>query len=171
MVFQSPLAVFAKIRHAISLKEIDRTPCSNNPLMTSGSIVSFSSISRTFGATTSFANRRTVTMMGIPDSQRFRKDGGLPDSRNISSSSEKVSREFSKVGREHENDLLKGAEYSNLTSLREEITAYRVEGARHRLVKRNARDATSRWYMLDGSTRQCTHVIPQIPGRNFKLQP
>ena len=40
--------------------------------------------------------------------------GGLPDSRNISSSSERVSKEFKKVGREHENDLLKGVDIQQL---------------------------------------------------------
>jgi len=70
-------------------------PCSNNPFIISGSIISFSSISRTFGATTSFANRRT-------------------ESRNISSSSERVSKEFRKVGRESENDLVKYGDFTTL---------------------------------------------------------
>lgn len=28
----------------------------------------------------------------------------------------------------------------------------------------------TRWYMLDGITRQSTHVIPQVPRRSFKLR-
>ena len=77
--------------------------------MTAGSIISFSSISRTFGATTSFANRRTVVIMRILI-VGLEKVCGVPESRNISSSSENVSKELRKVGREHENDLLKWME-------------------------------------------------------------
>jgi len=55
----------------------------------------------------SFANRRTATTMSILSSQRFGKSGDVPDSRNISSSLERVSKEFRRVGREHENDLQK----------------------------------------------------------------
>lgn len=38
---------------------LGRTPCSNRPLTISGSIISFSSISLTFGPTTSVAKRAT----------------------------------------------------------------------------------------------------------------
>ena len=41
------------------IRSHQRTPCSYNPLMMDGSIISFSSISRTLGAITSFANRLT----------------------------------------------------------------------------------------------------------------
>jgi len=56
-----------------------------------------------------------------------------------------------------------------LTTSWGEITAYRVEGARHRLVKRSPRDAEARQYMLGGSTRHETHVIPQIPLSEFQI--
>lgn len=59
--------------------------------MISGSIISFSSISRTLGPTTSVAKRRTKECQATSSKLQL---GGLPDSCSISSSSVKVSNEF-----------------------------------------------------------------------------
>lgn len=94
-----------------------RTPCSNSPFMMSGSIISFSSISRTLGPTTSDAKRRTIVCQTSSSEMQL---GGSPDSCSISSSSVKVSNEF------------------NLPSDR---ATFDVEKARHGLALRESKFA------------------------------
>lgn len=54
-----------------------RTPLSNNPWMIAGSIISFSSISRTFGPMTSWANRLTVSRSIFSSSVKFQRERGV----------------------------------------------------------------------------------------------